>query len=61
MCATGSVARDKTAVTAVGLISSEDGLRLIKAFMRIPRPAMRHQIVNVVEELAGRKGERDAA
>jgi hypothetical protein len=60
MCATGSVARDKTAVTAVGLISSEDGLRLIKAFMRIPRP-MRHQIVNVVEELAGRKGERDAA
>jgi transcriptional regulator with XRE-family HTH domain len=42
-------------------VSSEDGLRLIKAFMRIPRPAMRHQIVNVVEELAGRKGERDAA
>jgi hypothetical protein len=34
-------------------ISSEDGVRLIKAFMRIPRPAMRHRIVNVVEEIAG--------
>jgi transcriptional regulator with XRE-family HTH domain len=26
-------------------VSSEDGLRLIKAFMRIARPAMRHRIV----------------
>jgi hypothetical protein len=42
-------------------VSSEDGLRLIKAFMRIPRPAMRHRIVNVVQEIVGRKGERDAA
>jgi len=24
-------------------VSSEDGLRLIKAFMRIPRPAVRHR------------------
>jgi hypothetical protein len=34
-------------------VSSEDGLRLIKAFTRIPRPAMRHRIVNLVQEIAG--------
>ena len=37
-------------------VSSEDGLRLIKAFMRIPRPAMRHRIVNVVQEIVGGDG-----
>jgi transcriptional regulator with XRE-family HTH domain len=37
-------------------VSSEDGLRLIKAFMRIPRPAVRHRIVNVVQEIAGGDG-----
>jgi transcriptional regulator with XRE-family HTH domain len=42
-------------------ISSEDGLRLIKAFMRIPRPAMRHRIVNVLQEIVAANGERDAA
>jgi transcriptional regulator with XRE-family HTH domain len=34
-------------------VSSQDGLRLIKAFMRIPRPAVRHRIVNLVQEIAG--------
>jgi transcriptional regulator with XRE-family HTH domain len=33
-------------------VSSEDGLRLIKAFMRIARPAVRSRIVNVVQEIA---------
>src|SRR3954463_4684908 len=37
-------------------VSSEDGLRLIKAFMRIPRPAVRHRIVNVVQEIVGADG-----
>ena len=37
-------------------VSSEDGLRLIKAFMRIARPAMRHRIVNLVHEIAGGEG-----
>jgi hypothetical protein len=34
-------------------VSSEDGLRLIKAFTRIARPAVRHRIVNLVQEIAG--------
>ena len=38
-------------------VSSEDGLRLIKAFMRIPRPAVRHRIVNVVQEIAASDGD----
>jgi transcriptional regulator with XRE-family HTH domain len=38
-------------------VSSEDGLRLIKAFTRIPRPAVRHRIVNLVQEIAGGEGE----
>src|SRR3954447_25769096 len=42
-------------------VSSEDGLRLIKAFMRIPRPAVRHRIVNVLQEIVAANGERDAA
>jgi transcriptional regulator with XRE-family HTH domain len=37
-------------------VSSEDGLRLIKAFMRIARPAMRHRIVNLVHEIASGEG-----
>ena len=37
-------------------ISSQDGLRLIKAFTRIPRPAVRHRIVNVVQEIVGGDG-----
>ena len=37
-------------------ISSQDGLRLIKAFMRIERPAVRHRIVNLVQEIAARDG-----
>jgi transcriptional regulator with XRE-family HTH domain len=37
-------------------ISSEDGVRLIKAFMRIPRPAVRHRIVNLVQEIVGYDG-----
>jgi transcriptional regulator with XRE-family HTH domain len=38
-------------------ISSEDGVRLIKAFMRGPRPAVRHRIVNLVEEIVAAIGE----
>jgi transcriptional regulator with XRE-family HTH domain len=37
-------------------VSSEDGLRLIKAFMRIARPAVRYRIVNVVQEIAAADG-----
>jgi transcriptional regulator with XRE-family HTH domain len=38
-------------------VSSEDGLRLIKAFARITRPAVRHRIVALVREIAGNHGE----
>jgi transcriptional regulator with XRE-family HTH domain len=38
-------------------VSSEDGLRLIKAFMLIAHPAVRHRIVNLVREIAGSDGE----
>src|SRR3979490_60535 len=38
-------------------VSSEDGLRLIKAFMRIARPGVRHRIVNLVQEIAAGEGE----
>jgi transcriptional regulator with XRE-family HTH domain len=38
-------------------VSSEDGLRLIKAFMRIAPPAVRHRIVNLVQEIAGSDGD----
>ncbi len=37
-------------------VSSEDGLRLIKAFARLPRPALRQRIVAVVREIAGDNG-----
>jgi transcriptional regulator with XRE-family HTH domain len=37
-------------------VSSEDGLRLIKAFIQIARPAVRHRIVNLVQEIAGDGG-----
>jgi transcriptional regulator with XRE-family HTH domain len=37
-------------------VSSEDGLRLIKAFARIARPAVRHRIVNLVQEISGGDG-----
>jgi transcriptional regulator with XRE-family HTH domain len=33
-------------------VSSEDGLRLIKAFMRIARTAVRRRIVELVQEIA---------
>ncbi len=33
-------------------VSSPEGLRLVKAFMRIARPGVRHRIVNVVQEIA---------
>ena len=38
-------------------VSSEDGLRLIKAFARITRPAVRQRIVAVVREIAGDDGQ----
>ena len=34
-------------------VTSYDGLRLIRAFMRIARPALRHRIVALVNEIAG--------
>jgi transcriptional regulator with XRE-family HTH domain len=37
-------------------VASEDGLRLIKAFHRIARPAVRSRIVNLVPEIAGGDG-----
>jgi transcriptional regulator with XRE-family HTH domain len=37
-------------------ITSEDGLRFIKAFTRITRPAVRHRIVDLVQEIAGGDG-----
>ncbi len=37
-------------------VSSEDGLRLINAFARIPRPAVRHRLVALVREIAGDDG-----
>jgi len=33
-------------------VSSEDGLRLIQAFMRISRPAIRRRIVDLAKEIA---------
>src|SRR3954451_16270686 len=38
-------------------VSSEDGLRLIEAFMRITRPAVRHRIVSLVREIGAGDGE----
>jgi transcriptional regulator with XRE-family HTH domain len=37
-------------------VSSEDGMRLLKAFMRIARPAVRHRIVNLVQEIGAGDG-----
>jgi transcriptional regulator with XRE-family HTH domain len=37
-------------------VSSEDGFRLIKAFTRITRPAVRHRIVNPIQEIVGGDG-----
>ena len=38
-------------------VSSDDGLRLIKAFARIPRPVVRQRIVALVREIAGDDGQ----
>ena len=38
-------------------VSSPEGLRLVKAFMRIGRPGVRHRIVNVVQEIAAADGD----
>jgi hypothetical protein len=38
-------------------LSSPEGLRLVKAFRRIARPAVRHRIVNVVQEIAAADGD----
>ena len=38
-------------------VSSPEGLRLVKAFMQIPRSAVRLRIVALVNELAGKEGE----
>ena len=34
-------------------VTTSDGLRLMKAFMRIPTPAVRHHIVALAKEIAG--------
>ncbi len=34
-------------------VTTSDGLRLMKAFMQIPKPAVRHHIVALVKEIAG--------
>ena len=34
-------------------VTTSDGLRLMKAFMRISKPAIRHYIVALVKEIAG--------
>jgi transcriptional regulator with XRE-family HTH domain len=34
-------------------VTTSDGLRLAKAFMRVPKPAVRHHIVALVKEIAG--------
>jgi transcriptional regulator with XRE-family HTH domain len=34
-------------------VTTSDGLRLMKAFTRIPKPAVRHHIVALVKEIAG--------
>ena len=38
-------------------VSSEDGLRLAKAFMQIENAELRHRIVNLVQEIAGSDGD----
>jgi transcriptional regulator with XRE-family HTH domain len=38
-------------------VSSEDGLRLIQAFMRISRPAIRRRTVDLVKEIAHTQGQ----
>ena len=40
-------------------VTSSDGLRLAKAFMRIARPAMRHRIVALVNEIVSGEGAAD--
>jgi transcriptional regulator with XRE-family HTH domain len=41
---------------AAHILASHDGLRLLKAFMRI-RPALQRRIVALVNEIAGERGE----
>jgi hypothetical protein len=38
-------------------VSSEDGMKLIKAFIRIARPAVRQRVVALVNEIAARTSE----
>jgi transcriptional regulator with XRE-family HTH domain len=38
-------------------VASEDGIRLIEAFMRITRPTVRHRIVSLVREIGAGDGE----
>ena len=37
-------------------VANPDGIRLAKAFTRLPRPALRHRVVALVNELAGEDG-----
>jgi hypothetical protein len=49
--------RDPSPAYIDDFVLSEDGQRLIKVFMRIPKPAVRHRIVALVNEIAVEHGE----
>src|ERR1700704_5412029 len=37
-------------------VANPDGIRLAKAFTRLPRPALRHRVVALVNEIVGEDG-----
>jgi transcriptional regulator with XRE-family HTH domain len=45
--------RDPSPAYIDDFVTTSDGLRLAKAFMRIRKPAVRHHIVALVNEIAG--------
>jgi hypothetical protein len=42
-------------LTSIDVTSSSDGLKLADAFTRIARSAVRHRMVNLVQEIADRQ------
>ena len=44
-------------ITSTSFVSSYDGMRLIKAFMRLDNGGLRRAIVTLVEEISSRDGE----
>jgi hypothetical protein len=56
----GTFKRDGSAPSPADIddfVSSEDGLRVAKAFMFTARPTLRHRIVALLVEMAGGDGE----